>query len=104
MEKNQTIASAFKTDKPLPELAVEVNYTSGSVIDLEKYRDLGIKEVWMWKDKAITFYHLVDSQYQEVKNSVGLPQLNSNFLITFINRGLTETPLTIEEDFYQQLN
>lgn len=95
---------AFKTDKPLPELAVEVNYTSGSVIDLEKYRDLGIKEVWMWKDEAITFYHLVDSQYQKVKNSVCLPQLNSNFLITFINRGLTETPLTIEEDFYQQLN
>ena len=95
---------AFKTDKSHPDLAIEVNYTSGSIVDLEKYLYLGIKEVWMWKDEVITFYYLVDSEYREVENSVCLPKLSAAFLIAFVSRGLTETPLTIEEDFYRQLN
>ncbi|HHP7230941.1 MAG TPA: hypothetical protein ACFCUY_08795 [Xenococcaceae cyanobacterium] len=34
----------MNTDKSLPDLAVEVNYPSGSIADLEKYKDLGIEE------------------------------------------------------------
>ena len=94
---------AFKKDKSLPDLAIEVIYSSGGITDLEKYQYLGIKEVWLWQDHKIKFYRLVDSEYIEIKESICLPQLSSNFLITFVNRGLTETPLTIEEDFYQQL-
>jgi Uma2 family endonuclease len=94
---------AFKTDKAIPDLAIDVNYTNGSVVDLERYRDLGIQEVWMWKDRQISFYHLVDSEYQEITESVCLPTLKTHFLITFVNRGLKETPLTIEEDFYRKL-
>lgn len=104
MEKNQTIVLMSETDKPLLDLAVEVNYTPCSIVNLDKYKDLGIKEVWMWQDNKITFYHLVDSQYQKVENSVCLPKLSADFLVTFINRELTETPLTIEEDFYRQLS
>ncbi len=95
---------AFETDKSLPDLAVEVTYTSGSVADLEKYKYLGIKEVWLWRNSEIKFYCLVDAEYEEIESSVCLPQLSASFLITFINRGLTETPLTIEADFYRQLN
>jgi Uma2 family endonuclease len=95
---------AFDTDKSIPDLAVEVTYSSGGVADLEKYRYLKVKEVWFWKNNEITFYHLVNSEYQEIENSVCLPKLSADFLVTFVNRGLTETPLTIEDDFYQQLN
>ncbi len=95
---------AFDTDKSIPDLAVEVTYSSGGVADLEKYKYFGVKEVWFWKNNEITFYHLVNSEYQEIENSVCLPKLSADFLITFVNRGLTETPLTIEDDFYQQLN
>jgi Uma2 family endonuclease len=95
---------AFETDKSLPDLAVEVTYTSGSVADLEKYQYLGIKEVWFWFNSEIKFYCLIDGEYEEIESSVCLPQLSASFLITFINRGLTETPLTIEADFYRQLN
>lgn len=95
---------AFETDKSLPDLAVEVTYTSGSVADLEKYQYLGIKEVWFWFNSKIKFYCLIDGEYEEIESSVCLPQLSASFLITFINRGLTETPLTIEADFYRQLN
>lgn len=95
---------AFDTDKSIPDLAVEVTYSSGGVADLEKYRYLRVKEVWFWKNNEITFYHLVNSEYQEIENSVCLPKLSADFLIAFVNRGLTETPLTIEDDFYRQLN
>ncbi|VEP18496.1 conserved hypothetical protein [Hyella patelloides LEGE 07179] len=95
---------AFETDKSLPDLAVEVTYTSGGIADLEKYKYLGVQEVWLWKNNEITFYRWVDSEYVEIKNSMAMPKLSSSFLIAFINRGLTETPLTIEEDFYRQLN
>jgi Uma2 family endonuclease len=111
---------AFEIDKSIPDLAVEVTYTSGSSADLEKYKYLGIKEVWFlrmetlpfrelvphsrWQNNQIKFYSLSDSEYLEIENSICLSELSSNFLITFINRGLIETPLTIEEDFYQQLS
>ena len=95
---------AFDTDKMIPDLAIEVTYSSGGIADLEKYQYLGVKEVWFWKNNEITFYHLVDSEYQEIENSVCLSKLSADFLIAFVNRGLTETPLTIENDFYRQLN
>ncbi len=94
---------AFEMDKSLPDLAVEVTYTSGGIADLEKYKYLGVKEVWLWKNNEITFYRLIDSGYEEIENSVCLSKLSADFLATFIERGLTETPLAIEEDFYQQL-
>ena len=111
---------AFEIDKSIPDLAIEVTYTSGSIADLEKYQSLGVKEVWFWRmetlpfrelvphsrwqDNKIAFYQLVDSEYLETQTSICLPEIYSNFLITFVNRGLIETPLIIEEDFYQQLN
>lgn len=94
---------AFEIDKSIPDLAVEVTYTSGSVADLEKYRYLEVKEVWFWSDNEITFYRLVDGKYREREESICLPKLTTDFLIVFVNRGLTETPLTIEEDFYNSL-
>ncbi|MEL7009945.1 MAG: hypothetical protein AAFY50_07995 [Cyanobacteria bacterium J06648_1] len=65
---------------------------------------MGIKEVWFWRDRQISFYHLVDGEYKAIKSSICLPQLDADFLISFINRGLTETPLTIEADFERQLS
>lgn len=95
---------AFDTDKSIPDLAIEVTYSSGGVVDLKRYKYLNVKEVWFWKNNEITFYQLIDSEYKEIKNSVFLAKISTSFLISFINRGLTETPLTIEDDFYQQLN
>lgn len=95
---------AFEIDKSIPDLAVEVTYTSGSVADLEKYQYLQVKEIWFWSNNEINFYRLVNGKYQEIAESICLPKLTTDFLIVFVNRGLTETPLTIEEDFYDSLN
>ena len=94
---------AFGEDKSLPDLAIEVNFTNGGLADLEKYQSLGIKEVWFWANNEITFYRLQDSGYVAINQSACLPNLSSDFLISFVNRGLSETPLIIEADFFEQL-
>ncbi|MEM1293276.1 MAG: Uma2 family endonuclease [Cyanobacteria bacterium P01_H01_bin.162] len=99
--KEPDYSFAFHTDKSIPDLAVEVTYSSGGAVDLEKYQYLGVKEVWFWQNSEITFYGLADSGYGEISQSFCLPQLSADCLLTFVNRGLTESPLTIEADFYQ---
>ncbi|MEM8544929.1 MAG: Uma2 family endonuclease [Cyanobacteria bacterium P01_H01_bin.119] len=99
--KEPDCSFAFHADKSIPDLAVEVTYLSGGTVDLEKYHYLGVKEVWFWQNNEITFYSLVDSDYVEISQSFCLSQLAANFLLGFVNRGLTESPLTIEADFYR---
>ena len=94
----------FEIEKDIPDLAIEVVFSSGGVSDLEKYRYLQVPEVWIWQDKKIEFYQLADSKYRAIAVSNCMPELSSEFLIEFINRGLEESPLTIEADFIEQLN
>ena len=101
--KEPDTSYAFGTNKPIPDLAVEVVFSSGSINELQKYKYLGVNEVWFWQNEQIKFYQFVDSDYVEVKVSSCLPNLSSEFLIEFINRGLTESPLTIEADFIAKL-
>ena len=51
--KEPDVAYAFHTDKDKPDLAVEVNVSSGSLNDLTKYQYLKIQEVWIWQNKEI---------------------------------------------------
>ncbi|MEM8676922.1 MAG: Uma2 family endonuclease [Cyanobacteria bacterium P01_G01_bin.67] len=94
----------FEIQKDIPDLAIEVVFSSGSIQDLQKYQYLGVNEVWLWQNESIKFYQLIDTQYVEITVSSCLPNLSSVFLIEFINRGLTESPLTIEDDFIKHLN
>ena len=83
--------------------AIEFVYSSGGITDLERYKYLGVREVWFWQNNHIKFYKLIDSGYVEIEISDCLPQLSSKFLIKFINRGLTESPLISEADFIKEL-
>ncbi|MDJ0745526.1 MAG: Uma2 family endonuclease [Xenococcaceae cyanobacterium MO_167.B27] len=102
--KEPDVSFAFNTDKDIPDLAIEVVYSSAGVGDLEKYQALGVKEVWFWQNNQIRFYRLFDSNYMEVTSSECLPQLTSDFLINFVNRGFDESPLTIEADFIASIS
>ena len=118
--KEPDTSYAFDTAKPLPDLAVEVVFSSGGTADLIKYRHLGVSEVWFLRmetllfkklvpqsrrqNEQIKFYQLVDDRYIEIEFSDCLNNLSSEFLIEFINRGLTESPLTIKTDFIAQLD
>ena len=100
--KEPDTAYAFGVDKDSPDLAVEVNFTSGSIDDLTKYKYLKVKEVWIWQNRELKFYHLQSDRYIEVKESIFLKGIKSAILIHYINRGFTESPLVIEREFFDQ--
>ncbi|MDJ0660373.1 MAG: Uma2 family endonuclease [Crocosphaera sp.] len=62
--------------KEHPDLAIEVNITSGSVKKLEKYKRFKIKEVWLWQNNKFSLYSLQDNEYKQIFQSQLLPELN----------------------------
>lgn len=101
--KEPDTSFSFRTKKTIPDLAVEVIYSSGNVEDsLNKYKFLGVKEIWFWQQEKMSFFELVDDKYVEISVS-NLLTLSPEFLLSFVNRGLKESPLTIEDDFTKQL-
>ena len=62
--------------KEHPDLAIEVNVTSGSPQKLEKYQRLGIREVWMWQDRKLMIFSLQGDRYEETLTSQLLPNLD----------------------------
>ena len=102
--KTPDISFAFNTDKDIPDLAIEVIFSSGSLDDLSKYQAIGVKEVWFWRNSQITFYQLQTEGYIEITTSKLLPNLTSKILEKFANQGLTKSPLVIESDFLQQIS
>ncbi|MEL6246676.1 MAG: Uma2 family endonuclease [Cyanobacteria bacterium J06648_16] len=51
-------------------LSVEVNFTSGSKAKLDRYRALGVDEVWLWEDAVLRVYHLHPGGYERVEHSL----------------------------------
>ncbi|MBD1843686.1 Uma2 family endonuclease [Cyanobacteria bacterium FACHB-63] len=68
--------------KPIPDLSIEVVFTSGGVNKLAKYRALGVPEVWFWEDGVLKLYHLREDGYQQIDRSElpGLDRLDINLL------------------------
>lgn len=61
--------------KPLPDLSIEVIFTSGGPNKLARYQALGIPEVWFWQDGLFSFYHLRENGYERIYRSE-LPHLD----------------------------
>ena len=72
------------TDKEIPDLAIEVIYTSGGVDVLEVYQRLCVKEVWFWQNKQFTIYCLRDDGYKEVSRSQLLPNIDLVLLSQYV--------------------
>ena len=62
--------------KSIPDLSIEVVFTSGGISKLERYKALGVLEVWFWEDGKLLLYHLQDGSYQSIDRSE-LPGLNN---------------------------
>lgn len=62
--------------KPIPDLSIEVVFTSGSATKLVRYQALGVSEVWFWEDGVLKLYRLRDRGYEEITRSE-LPGLES---------------------------
>ena len=76
-------------DAQRPDLAIEVEWTSGGLPKLEVWRKLGVHEVWIWKDKRLTPYVLRDAHYVEVPASEALPGIDLVLLVRFLDRPTT---------------
>jgi Uma2 family endonuclease len=67
--------------RPMPDLAIEVVWTSGGLDKLEIYRGLGVREVWVWDKNAIQVYVLRWGRYREHPKSTVLPTLDLPLLV-----------------------
>lgn len=74
--------------KSVPDLAIEVVWTSGGLDKLDIYRGLGVGEVWFWRDDRIDAHVLRDGQYQAGTTSDVLPGLDP----ALVARLATESP------------
>ena len=66
--------------KTIPDLAIEVVFTSGGINKLERYKALGVLEVWFWEDGVLKLYHLQNGIYERIDRSQ-LPGLNDLDLV-----------------------
>jgi Uma2 family endonuclease len=64
----------FGAVKPIPDLSIEVIFTSGSATKLKRYQALGVAEVWLWQDGLFTLHHLGENGYVQIQRSQ-IPEL-----------------------------
>ncbi|BAS60322.1 hypothetical protein NIES2135_64500 (plasmid) [Leptolyngbya boryana NIES-2135] len=64
----------FGSVKPIPDLSIEVIFTSGSATKLKRYQALGVPEVWFWEDGLFTLYRLGENGYIRIYKSQ-IPEL-----------------------------
>ena len=78
---------ALSKGREVPDLAIEVIFTSGSIDKLTLYRDLGVGEVWFWIQDKLMGYVLKDGAYQDIDESVALPGLKLATLTRYASMG-----------------
>lgn len=66
--------------KDIPDLVIEVVWTSGGLNKREIYRRLGIREVWFWKRDALTVFVLDGDEYTEREGSEWVPGVDLGML------------------------
>lgn len=57
-------------------LSIEINFTSGDISKLQRYKALEVDEVWIWEDGTLNAYHLQSGEYQKVDHSL-IPALST---------------------------
>jgi len=70
--------------KENPDLAIEINITSGSIDKLEKYKRFNITEVWFWENNRLHLYHLKNDNYEQINQSELLPYLDIDLLMNCV--------------------
>jgi Uma2 family endonuclease len=66
--------------KPVPDFSIEVVFTSSGPDKLERYKALGVPEVWFWEDGLFTLHHLREQHYERIYRSELLPDLDIDLL------------------------
>ncbi|NET02548.1 MAG: Uma2 family endonuclease [Sphaerospermopsis sp. SIO1G2] len=77
----------FDSEKPVPDLAIEVVVTSGGIDDLLIYQGLGVQEVLFWQNNQFFLYSLQSDKYNKISKSTFLKDLDLTFLASLILSG-----------------
>jgi len=72
--------------RQVPDLAIEVVWTSGGIEKLEIYRRLGVEEVWTWKGGRIEVHVLDGDHYESVSRSRLFPDLDLDLLVSLLDQ------------------
>lgn len=72
-------------NKSIPDLAIEVVWTSVGIDKLEIYRRLGVAEVWVWKAARIEVHVLRGEDYEPTGRSDLFPELDVALLASFLD-------------------
>ena len=72
--------------KAVPDLVIEVIWTSGGIDKLDIYLALRVSEVWFWKDERLEAYALRGDRYEVVARSAFLPELDLGLLGSLLDR------------------
>jgi Uma2 family endonuclease len=76
---------------PVPDIVIEVIWTSGGLDKLAIYRGLGVPEVWFWQDGRLCFYLLDEGAYTAGARSTRLPDLDPDLLTRCMAEPTTQT-------------
>ena len=96
---------AIGTDKDSPDIAIEVNYSSGGIDTLAIYLELGIKEVWMWdKNDQLSFYVLEENRYIKKDRSFVLPSLTSKIIEKYVKLMKNDNPRIVKKQFLREFD
>jgi Uma2 family endonuclease len=84
--------------KPIPDLSIEVVFTSGGPNKLQRYQAIGVPEVWFWEDGTLKLYHLRPQGYEQIQQSEldGLRDLDLAVLKRHMLMGELSTPKAVK--------
>lgn len=75
---------------PLPDVAVEIDITHGSLDKFPIYAALQVPEVWIYDGEAVSFYELEAQIYHQISHSRALPLLSAEKLTGFLAASRTK--------------
>jgi Uma2 family endonuclease len=55
--------------KNIPDLSIEVVFTSGGTNKLARYQAIGVPEVWFWQDGVLSLHRLRSNGYERIDRS-----------------------------------
>ena len=77
------------TVDPPPDLVIEVDITSGSLVKFPIYRQLGVPEIWRYDGRTLYIYQLAGDSYAESEYSAAFSWLTSRALTAVLEKSKT---------------
>jgi Uma2 family endonuclease len=84
---------------PPPDLAIEIDLSNRSKTKFPIYANIGVPEIWRYKDGRAQFYRLTEGSYQETTQSGLFPFITSDVLSKFLNQEYIQDFNTVKREF-----